>query len=326
MGEKLVYHFHDVSIGLETQSGQLCRLIEDYTYLTRGKETFEKTIMFSFLEGKGKESRSVIPADARLEMDLPVEILQRIRFQCYSRGDAEVWYIYEGYGSIYLNYESGEIFAKWGNESGALEITGFILLFIQPLNKMLGRYGYIRLHAACIEVNKRNVLITGLSGRGKSTAAFALLNRGHRVLSDEMPLIKKEEDGSFRALALLNMIKLRKPALDQFFEGFEQIRFQAREDCYIKLSDLNKVQVKELEGIHQVFILEQTRGAETTVEPVSFLEVVPEISPVTLNIPLNKQAEKAFHVTMELLNTVDCYKVYFGTGMARFVDEVEKAQ
>ncbi len=46
-------------------------------------------------------------------------------------------------------------------------------------------------HASCVAIDGRAVLITGLSGSGKSDLTLRLLDRGFALVSDDQTLIKK---------------------------------------------------------------------------------------------------------------------------------------
>lgn len=59
---------------------------------------------------------------------------------------------------------------------------------------------YLILHAASVEKNGRAAILPGPPGSGKSTLCAALVNRGWRLLSDELTLIDPV-DGSLLALA-----------------------------------------------------------------------------------------------------------------------------
>ena len=326
MAETTIYKFDDISIIVDTKSDKLHSYIEEFTFIKTTDNIFNKKISFSFIEdGSFVENCFKVPDDAAVEIDVPFEMDEGIRFRGFTRGNTEIWYIYDGYGSVYINLGKKEIAANWHNEEDAIDIIGFILLFIHPLNKVLGEFGYIRLHAACIKVNKKNIIITGISGRGKSTATFALLNSGYNVLSDEMPLIKKI-DGGFNAYTLLNIIKLRQHALDTFFMGFERVFFRSGEDCFIKLSDLNMETLFCLQGIHQIFILEQTGKEETVIKPARPMEVIPELFPFTINVILEKQVENVFQTVVDLIDSVNCYKIFFGTNMEEFSRQIEKVE
>ncbi|MDQ3080452.1 MAG: HPr kinase/phosphatase C-terminal domain-containing protein [Pseudomonadota bacterium] len=46
-------------------------------------------------------------------------------------------------------------------------------------------------HASCVAIDGRAVLITGLSGSGKSDLTLRLLDRGFALVSDDQTLVKK---------------------------------------------------------------------------------------------------------------------------------------
>jgi hypothetical protein len=320
-----IFIFEDVSIRVNTQNDDLIRYINEYCYMTRSKTVVSKNIVFNYREAYQPDcsGSNIVPANAQLVLDVPFYMDGVSNLKCFSKSGQEFWYFYEGVALVSINYATKEITAFLILHTLGLNIQSFILLFIHPLISVLGDFGYYRLHAACLKVGQRHVLITGLSGRGKSTATLALLKRGHPVLADEMPLFKLATDG-FHVYALFNMIKLRQSALDQFFSDFNRIHFRTGEDCYIKLSDLNQAEFKKLYKVHDLFILEQTGEAATRIEAASCLNVAPEMFPTALNIFDQRHAEADFQSLAELLATVDCYKVFFGTDLEQFGEQVEK--
>ena len=50
------------------------------------------------------------------------------------------------------------------------------------------------LHASCVAVDGRAVLITGLSGSGKSDLALRLLDRGFALVSDDRTIVSKDDN------------------------------------------------------------------------------------------------------------------------------------
>jgi hypothetical protein len=53
------------------------------------------------------------------------------------------------------------------------------------------------LHASCIAVDGRAVLLAGASGRGKSDLAFRLIDRGARLVSDDYTLLTPDKGRLF---------------------------------------------------------------------------------------------------------------------------------
>lgn len=49
-------------------------------------------------------------------------------------------------------------------------------------------------HASCVALEGRAVLITGPSGSGKSDLTLRLLDRGFTLVSDDQTLVRREED------------------------------------------------------------------------------------------------------------------------------------
>jgi len=50
-------------------------------------------------------------------------------------------------------------------------------------------------HASCVAIGGRGVLIAGSSGTGKSDLALRLIDRGAMLVSDDYTLIARDEDG-----------------------------------------------------------------------------------------------------------------------------------
>ena len=70
---------------------------------------------------------------------------------------------------------------------------------------------YLILHAAVVEKNDRAVIMPGAPGSGKSTLCAGLVQRGWRLLSDEMALISPK-DG--RVTALARPVGLKNESID----------------------------------------------------------------------------------------------------------------
>ena len=54
----------------------------------------------------------------------------------------------------------------------------------------------VTLHGVFMEVMRLGVLLAGSSGVGKSELALELLNRGHRLIADDVPEFSRSPSGS----------------------------------------------------------------------------------------------------------------------------------
>ena len=52
-----------------------------------------------------------------------------------------------------------------------------------------------RLHATCVAIDGRAVLVCGRSGSGKSDLALRLIDRGARLVADDATLVTRDGDG-----------------------------------------------------------------------------------------------------------------------------------
>ena len=73
--------------------------------------------------------------------------------------------------------------------------------------------GLFPLHAACLRIGGRSVVIAGHSGAGKSTLSASLLERGHSLLSDDLAVIRIGEHG-IELLPAFPRLKLWRDTLE----------------------------------------------------------------------------------------------------------------
>lgn len=61
---------------------------------------------------------------------------------------------------------------------------------------LLQYHGYLVLHGSAVLIDEKAVIFSGDSGAGKSTTASALVKQGYSLLTDDVVVVKKLEDGS----------------------------------------------------------------------------------------------------------------------------------
>lgn len=70
------------------------------------------------------------------------------------------------------------------------------LLLCQAMSFVLPSHGREGFHASAVEIDGRAVIISGKSGRGKSTLATTLCRKGGRLLSDDLTSVRLAPDGT----------------------------------------------------------------------------------------------------------------------------------
>ena len=83
-----------------------------------------------------------------------------------------------------------------GGEPGTdLAAIGIRRLFLCSVGHLLGFHDRFLVHAGAVTVDGRTVLVLGASGAGKSTVALAALEQGWPVLSDDLAILRRADDG-----------------------------------------------------------------------------------------------------------------------------------
>jgi len=103
----------------------------------------------------------------------------------------------------------------------------------------------LSMHGVLVDVYGEGVLITGESGIGKSEAALELVRRGHRLVSDDVVVIRKISDINLIGSApdvTKHLIELRGIGIIdvKMLYGVEHVKDSQSIDLVIKLEDWNK--------------------------------------------------------------------------------------
>ena len=103
----------------------------------------------------------------------------------------------------------------------------------------------LSIHGVLVDVYGEGVLIMGESGIGKSEAALELVRRGHRLVSDDIVIIRKVSDATLIGNApdvTKHLIELRGIGIIdvRMLYGVEHVKDSQEIELVIKLEDWNK--------------------------------------------------------------------------------------
>ena len=116
----------------------------------------------------------------------------------------------------------------------------------------------ITMHGVLVDVYGEGVLIMGESGIGKSEAALELVRRGHRLVSDDVVVIRKVSDATLIGSApgmTKHLIELRGIGIIDVktLYGVEHVKDNQQIDLVIKLEDWNKDREYDRMGVEEEY-------------------------------------------------------------------------
>lgn len=248
----------------------------------------------------------------KLLVDRPVP------YRIYIR-DNQKWSDFSGFGRSWVDRSKGLAQAVVLRESGISPVYTDILFGYNLLLGLLHKFGYMPVHASCAEIRGQGVLFTGKSGSGKSTAASAVLSSGYPVLSDDRILLRRES-GAFRALSISDVIKLDSRHIGKFFPELASSRplHRVGNELYLKITHAESLRYTSGAQITSLVVFERTGSPDSRVEKINPAGVIGDLFPVTMGHCLPEETSEKFNFLMDLLSSINCYRVYFGTDMGNF--------
>ena len=148
--------------------------------------------------------------DTKINDVISSEIIINENVNCNKYERIQKYYSYD----LYYNENMKDIFITALKNDYCIEIMRFIReLFIYFLNKKSSLF----LHAACVEKNRKGIIILGEKGAGKTTTCIALLKLGYNFVSNDKLIIRNiNQDIIWNGLPI--SIGIRNPTKNLFKE------------------------------------------------------------------------------------------------------------
>jgi hypothetical protein len=271
----------------------------------------------------GMEGRIPLPLAEYKTKSGIIAAHQNFDFAFYTDGNRQ-WIDYAGAGRILLDYGKGTALSLIHGD--AMPSTYQKYLFCDhPLGKLFTSMGIFSMHASCASVNGKGIAFTGISGAGKSTAAFALMQKGMPILTDEKLFILKKDSG-YSAWSVSDIIKVRYDAISRFFSAPDScLEYDViAGEHYLKLGDSKKSLWQNTAPLKVLCLLEQTGKPETQVIAVNPTKLVGGLFPVTITSVPSRHKAAIFELIMDMLENVECRLVRFGTDMDDFAAKIQE--
>jgi HPr kinase/phosphorylase len=165
----------------------------------------------------------------------------------------------------------------------------------------------ISIHGVLVDVYGEGVLIMGESGIGKSEAALELVRRGHRLVSDDVVIIRKVSDATLLGCApdvTKHLIELRGIGIIDVktLYGVEHVKDSQAIDLVIKLEDWSREKEYDRLGLEEQtteFLGNKVTCHSLPIRPGRNLAVIVETAAVN-----HRQKKMGYNAAQELYRRV----------------------
>jgi hypothetical protein len=252
---------------------------------------------------------------------ITINLEREFELRIYSNGE-KTWYFYNGVADYWLDQKENRAIISFHKKPFSFGYYNVLIFLLYPLGLLLENFGYYRIHSSCVDINGRSVLITGRSGSGKSTSAFALALNGGNMISDDLTFVKKT-GGYYTTHTITRLVKLYDETIRRFYPELLQYDHVANDEgeTYFDESLINNRTIKRSK-LDSIVILEKIKKNESNITRIHPSQVISHLFPSSIQLNNRKSTHIKFDFLTDMLNNIPCYKVLFGTDMRDFYKKI----
>ncbi len=149
-----------------------------------------------------------------------------------------------------------------GSVNAYLTGWGISILFYQR--------GVVGIHCSCVADERGAVIISGASGAGKSTTTAHFLEKGYRLMADDLAMVEVREDGVYACPAFPYQKLCRDAALDNGYDLNDLIYINETKDKFLVpyQGEFSTEPVK----LRCMLMLYRSDGEEVVINPINGID------------------------------------------------------
>jgi len=274
-------------------------------------------ISLSLLD-EGEKGIPPIPSSATRIKSVLLNLDMDVRLDVHSF-ETQLWYVYSNHVSIWMDYRSNTMVVSVKNMPYGFEYYNILTFILHPLGTLLENFGFFRLHGSCGSINGSSVLFTGMDGKGKSTAAFAMATHGGSIISDNLTFIKSEDDG-YHPYALTKLVKLNLESVNTYFPELNRVHsaaFDNGEEYYF-LDDINTFKPSD-SLLKKIMLIDKSNSRTSSCTSIDKSEILPLLFPTGVHMNIEENTGPKFLFISDLLASIEICKLSLGTAVNEFM-------
>ncbi len=208
--------------------------------------------------------------------------------------------------------------------SGATERNLRLFLLGSAFGAILHQRGLLPLHANAVEIGGRAIAFMGHSGAGKSTLAAWFHDRGFKILSDDVCVVRIE-DGKVLAHAGLPRLRLWKDALERTGRTAESFEASFDDAEKYNVPTRSRPSGDSIELSH-LYLLSKPQDGRSAIERLQGIEAVDALVANTYRgryVPLMGQTQHHLRQCLAMVGEVAVFRAHRVWGMEGFDEQAQ---
>lgn len=227
---------------------------------------------------------------------------------------------------IWLDRERRHI-VGFSGPAGRLNIDERGRPFQRMLAMLLNDRGIQPVHAGLVAWQEQGLLITGMSGSGKSTSSIACLNDGFGYLGDDIIGLEPKPDGTFTGHGIFASCMVTPDHLERFpdFAPHQHAANRTHEDkSVIYLSEIFPGQMERDVKIGAIVLPRVVGTGATTFRPASKGEALRALAPSSVILFVAGPTARSIDKLVALIEAVPCYALELGENVGDIPEAIRQ--